>query len=845
MKKRGLIILTAAALIAVLMLQAGPVRAADRYWTWSGIDWWNDNGDWNTKIDYTGSTGQPLSGDNAYIFGSGSGSTTIYYYTDYAPLNLSSLTLDGAGSGTVTLWQGYLGYNHSLSANTELIGDSGSGTFIQSGGSNTIAYELYVGNQAGSSGIYQLTGTGALSVGTVEFIGINGSGSFRQLGGTNVASQVVLGVASGSSGTYQINEGGSLVADYETIGAAGAGSFKQAAGTNTVTDTLLIASQPGSSGTYELSAGTVNAGSIINNDTFNQSGGKLYGPLTNNSLFTYSGGEFHGQLINNGTVNFNADFTAGDGMVHYTDLTIPSGRTIKLNGQGLDNEGSITITGGTIGGNGPLVNNGYMAGYGTITGLGGFTNNSLLVQSGGALTLSNSGTNVNNGNIDLEAGRQLRLVNSTLTNSGSINLNGAIVTGTGQLVNSTGGVISGRGTISSDFSNDGGLLLIENGTTNITKSFGNTGLIQLAGLTANLTGADFGNNGKIEGYGNVGNTILNLGTIEARGGTLTLSGSVSNLTAGRIGAGSGSEIVMTRGLSNQGLIYLTGGTFDDNKKGITNYGRISGYGVLNTSLLDNNGFVTLSGSNGSTTMVNGNVKNEVTGTLTVAQNPAIFTGNTTNYGTFKATNTTVTFAGSYTEYGTYKSDPALNVITGDAVINATGNWVGGAGDEWRISGNFMNHSTQNTAWNTNLSTITLTGTGNHLFYLAGADKGAHLSGYSDNFAWGTLSIQDGGSLTLNADEATGFAQYVGSILGLSIDGSGHVTNISEVAGSTLNIYYLASAQDNGYLGDLTYSLTGGGQLIPVNGSPVPIPPGAWLLGAGLAGIGAARRKLKK
>jgi hypothetical protein len=115
-----------------------------------------------------------------------------------------------------------------------------------------------------------------------------------------------------------------------------------------------------------------------------------------------------------------------------------------------------------------------------------------------------------------------------------------------------------------------------------------------------------------------------------------------------------------------------------------------------------------------------------------------------------------------------------------------------------------------------------------------------MSGYANNFAWGTLSVE--GSIFLSDGNAiSGGAQYVNAILGVTIDGS-TVTNIT---GNGFNIYYLASAQGNEYLHGLTYDLADGGQLIAVTGNPVPIPGALWLFAPGLAGVAVIRRKIRK
>jgi hypothetical protein len=87
---------------------------------------------------------------------------------------------------------------------------------------------------------------------------------------------------------------------------------------------------------------------------------------------------------------------------------------------------------------------------------------------------------------------------------------------------------------------------------------------------------------------------------------------------------------------------------------------------------------------------------------------------------------------------------------------------------------------------------------------------------------------------------------VTTISGLTIS-SGVITNISEAAGSNLNIYYLASNPGNSYLQGLTYNLEGGGKLIPVNPAAVPAlgPLAGLLLIVGLTGLAAVRGRIKE
>ena len=130
---------------------------------------------------------------------------------------------------------------------SEIIGDVGNGVFSHTGGlhfGSLINYPPYVdsiilGNQATGSGTYELSGSGKLSF-TEEIIGKAGTGSFIQSGGTNKVSffypelyYLILGSETTGSGNYTLS-GGSLSAPIEIIGSYGTGVFTQTDGTNTL-----------------------------------------------------------------------------------------------------------------------------------------------------------------------------------------------------------------------------------------------------------------------------------------------------------------------------------------------------------------------------------------------------------------------------------------------------------------------------------------------------------------------------------------------------------------------------------------------------------------------------------
>ena len=122
------------------------------------------------------------------------------------------------------------------------MGQSGTGTFTQSGGSNTASGFLFLG--LGGSGTYNLSGTGQLSA-AVEDVGEMAAGNFSQTGGSNTVT----------------NSGSLYVGRY----SGGRGTYSQSGGTNTVSGTgcLYLGYGTGASGTYSLSGGTLIASRIL------------------------------------------------------------------------------------------------------------------------------------------------------------------------------------------------------------------------------------------------------------------------------------------------------------------------------------------------------------------------------------------------------------------------------------------------------------------------------------------------------------------------------------------------------------------------------------------------------
>ena len=481
---------------------------------------------------------------------------------------------------------------------------SGGGALILSGsnfytGSTTInnfgTLQGGAANAFASTSAFNVAATGSLNL-----------GGFSQSIGSLTGSGFVF--TTGSSGSDTLNVG------FDNTNTTFSGLMLDGGGRT------LGLSKFGS-GTLTLTGNNTSTGPInVNSGTLAQAGGTLVASLTNFATFVYNGGSYSGLFLTNyGTAIFNAPFISGCSFGSEGTAWAAASVDVTFNNSNFDNAGSFTM-------------------------------------NGGSLTLSTNATNFNSGSLNLATSASLRLPSSTLLNTGFITLTGGSISGFGgTLTNAAGGTVFGTGTISSGFTNSG-LVTVGSGALSILSSFNNAGVIQLTALDSALNGSTITSTGTIEGFGSVSSfSVANAanGTIEAIGGTLSLNGSLQNQAGGLLTASSGNKLLVTQGLAtNSGTINLAGGTFDNNGHPLNNTGEISGWGIFRTggTGLDNHGSMTFSGG---VTTVNGPLTNESGMTITVAQNPAVFTGMVTNNGgaTFNTVNATATFAGGFTNNG--------------------------------------------------------------------------------------------------------------------------------------------------------------------------------------------------
>ncbi len=627
----------------ILNVSVSATTPAVAYWNGAASSIWNTRsliGVTNWRTDATGITDtHQIPGVTTDVFFSVTSGATNLVNSLGADLSINSLTFT------------------SNSAATPI---GGANTLTVAGGGITVQ----VGSP--SQTINANVGIGALQTWT------NNSSNPLTVGGIVSGAN---GLSTGGSGTIVLSGNntftGGVFINSGTLRTANSGALNSTAPN-------VVAFGPGSTGAltlggYSLAVDGLKTDSTTAGSPVVQNASPTPATLAVNvpaaSAFTYAG------VLQDGSGSAALGLTkSGAGTLTLTGASVFSGPLLVTNsGNGalllsgsispgsLDNEGTLTLAGGTLAGSGLLLNNNVFIGYGAIGGSGGFTNQFAMNLSGGNLTLSNSGLNSNSGagiiTLSPTAGQSLQL-SAPLTNSHIIELNSGRIAGSGMLTNSaTGpGIIRGSGTIETPFTN-AGTISADGATITITQPFTNASGASISLANGGvLTGGAINNLGGIHGTGSVFNSVTNNNSIATNGGSLTFNAIASN--AGTIAVDlAGHSVIVNTGLStNSGVISLSGGTFDNNGLPLNNTstGIISGHGTLRTggAGVDNNG--TMIFAYGTTT-VDGPVTNESSGAMEI-DNDTLFNGLVVNKGGYfhvadSATSVpTALFAAGFTNY---------------------------------------------------------------------------------------------------------------------------------------------------------------------------------------------------
>jgi hypothetical protein len=255
------------------------------------------------------------------------------------------LGLLGNSSGTYTLSGGTLAVGDSVYISNASPVPS---NFIQTGGSHSIATDLFIAYGASTTGAYSISsasGPASLTVGRTLVVGANGNGTFTQLSGAthildnpDPTTGLLIGQSPTGAGTATLAGGTLQVDDEEHVGYLGPGAFIQTGGTHSASALFVGSHAPGtfsmtngtlavsgtlyvgfnSTGTFTQSAGAVSAGKLVVDTLASGTAGTLIvnggsfiaGPTTNNAILTFAGGTASlGILCGSGTTRVTGPAT--------------------------------------------------------------------------------------------------------------------------------------------------------------------------------------------------------------------------------------------------------------------------------------------------------------------------------------------------------------------------------------------------------------------------------------------------------------------------------------------------------------------------------------------------------
>ena len=260
------------------LLWPATVARATNYWKFSVVTGtWSTGSNWSgVGAGGVDNAGAPTLGEAVNIVFADGTARTVTYDVSAPSLGLLSIDLTGPGTAAHTL---SIPSNNSLAANGILVGGydgfgatNGRGALNQSAGTVTtnLGWDLVVGHGVNSTGVYTLSG-GALVANQSEYIGLSGTGTFNHTGGTNTINAGAvggfdIGVFAGSTGTYNLSGTGALMVNKsEYIGDSGRGIFNQTGGTHTISagHDLYLGYNASGRGTYNLSGGMLTAPAVF------------------------------------------------------------------------------------------------------------------------------------------------------------------------------------------------------------------------------------------------------------------------------------------------------------------------------------------------------------------------------------------------------------------------------------------------------------------------------------------------------------------------------------------------------------------------------------------------------
>ena len=601
---------------------------------------------WNTAINNAGGTIQAVGAQanvdlqSVYIEG---GTLTTSGGGVIQTVDAGS-TLDGITSGVLTN-SGTVIVNDSMMLS--LVGTiANSGTIMESGFGNTGNTRLRLTGPVTLTGAGQVLlsdnannqvfGNGALFMLTNQGNTISGAGQFGA-GGMDYdnKSGTIRGTGTNNALVINLGQGTGLNEATGNIIAAGAGGVILTSGY--FTNNGVMAANNGSAITFQSGAVNVN---LAEGDLVGGSWRAISTSL--GATLTLSGSAAGGgPVVNDGAIIL---LQGAGSVIQSFD---PTSATIKP----LEQTMTSVAAGGQLQ---VLANRGYISGL-------NFTDSGI-VQLGGGTFQTNS--------LSVTTGAKFfgfGTVQDSVANAGLIEVNTGTMTVTG--------AINGAGTLQAD----AGTTLVLTGPSIQAAKVTDNGTVNLGGGIVQATTMTVASGAKLIGFGTVQNAVVNSGLIDANGGILTVTGSITG--AGTLQSDIAATLTLngTSSLASKvtdnGTVKLGGGTLKATTLTVASGATLSGFGtvqnaVANSGLIDANGGVltvtgaitgtgTLQADIGATLALNGtsNLASKVTdnGTVQLAG------------GTLTATTMTVASGANLGGFGTVQ-----NAVSNAGVIEATG-----------------------------------------------------------------------------------------------------------------------------------------------------------------------------
>ena len=570
------------------------------------------------------------------------------------------------GTGTVV----YDGNNHGV-PNQTLTNEGNTFTGYQTFGNGTVASTIdnasgtFDANVSGKAFVFE-SGIVLSNAGTME---ATGGGTLTFLDNVTNSGAIVAGVNTGTAV-------GTLVDIVGTI-------------TNTGAGTISV------TGALQLDGGTISGGTITNTGSISTTtaGGAIDNATIDNASGSLTTG---GELTLDGTTIVGGTITGSN----HGYVNVDGGDTLTLNG--------VTVL-GNAGGVGDLSNSGTVAVENGLT----ISGTSFTLELTGAGTVSVSSETIkglatgevfeNNGNaIDVTGTSQIgdgTTGNLTLDNAaGKIDVqSGTLTIETGNpITNAAGAAITVASTATLQIDDatitNSGTITVDGGLSVESLTLDGSGTVTLAGGSigaANVTETLINAGNTISGYGHIGYgqpAVLNLdneagGTIEASGAgqTLTIMINSEVTNAGKLVAGTGATLqINVGGIYNTGQIdVLSGGTLALGFPLATNMGTVTG-GLM----LTGGGTLSLEGGTIAGVM-NGETFKNVDNLIQSTGNSQFGTGSSgeplvvSNAGTIEAVSGTLTFKNhdpiDNQTTGVIKADAGATVQINVGTVNNHGN----------------------------------------------------------------------------------------------------------------------------------------------------------------------------